>query len=108
MKTQKLNAVPPFVLSPVIHRYAIFIPQDSCDDWVTALCPDGKEGCPDNEGDYDVFELQPMSGTSGSGYKVHVMDVSIEGVSDCSHGFYLSGSPEAPAAGDAGCSVNRD
>lgn len=37
---------------------------------MTALCPYGENGCPDNEGDYDVVMPEPLSGTSGSGYKV--------------------------------------
>lgn len=79
--------------------------QDSCGDWVTALCPYGESGCPDNEGDYDVVMPEPMSGTSGSGYKVRVVDVSNEGDSDCSDGFYLLASSEAPTVGESGYSL---
>lgn len=44
--------------------------QDSCGDWVTALCPYGDDGCPDNEGDYDVEMPEPMNDAPGYGYKV--------------------------------------
>lgn len=70
--------------------------QDSCGEWVTALCPYGESGCPDNEGDYDIVMPEPMTGTSGSGYKVRVMDVSDEGEMDCSDSFTLVASEEAP------------
>ncbi len=43
--------------------------QDECGEWVTALCPYGEDGCPDNEGDYDIVMPEPMGGVSGSGYK---------------------------------------
>eukprot|EP00737_Agarophyton_chilense_P005047 gb/GEZJ01007006.1/.p2 GENE.gb/GEZJ01007006.1/~~gb/GEZJ01007006.1/.p2 ORF type:complete len:166 (-),score=23.72 gb/GEZJ01007006.1/:153-650(-) len=39
---------------------------------------------------------EPMMGTSGSGYKVRVMDVSDEGEMDCSDAFTLVASTEAP------------
>lgn len=63
---------------------------------MTALCPYGDTGCPDNEGDYDIVMPEPMNGLSGSGYKVRVMDVSNEGDSDCSDEFALLASSEAP------------
>ncbi|CAN0049199.1 unnamed protein product, partial [Sphacelaria rigidula] len=44
--------------------------QDDCGEWVTDLCPFGAEGCPDNEGDYDVVMPEPLMGSSSSGYKV--------------------------------------
>lgn len=76
--------------------------QDDCGEWVTALCPYGETGCPDNEGDYDIVMPEPMSsGTSSSGYKVRVMDVSDESSVDCSDTFYLLASDEAPSVGDA-------
>lgn len=75
--------------------------QDECGEWVTALCPYGEEGCPDNEGDYDIIMPEPMSGTSGSGYKVRVVDVDDEEDGDCSDDFYLIGSDEAPKVGDS-------
>lgn len=71
---------------------------------MTALCPYGETGCPDNEGDYDVVMPEPMMGT-GSGkqgrYKVRVADVDDESLADCSDPFYLLPSDEAPQAGDA-------
>ena len=67
---------------------------------MTALCPYGESGCPDNEGDYDIVMPEPMSGTSGSGYKVRVMDVDDESSVDCSDDFYLLASEEAPVVGD--------
>lgn len=67
---------------------------------MTALCPYGETGCPDNEGDYDIVMPEPMSGTSGSGYKVGVMDVSDESKLDCSDEFFLMASEEAPMVGD--------
>eukprot|EP00752_Nemacystus_decipiens_P013476 g11935.t1 len=70
--------------------------EDECGEWVTALCPYGESGCPDNEGDYDIVMPEPMSGTSGSGYKVRVMDVSDESEVDCSDAFTLVASAEAP------------
>lgn len=75
--------------------------QDDCGEWVTALCPYGEDGCPDNEGDYDIVMPEPMMGTSGSGYKVRVMDVDDEEMVDCSDDFYLMASEEAPDVGDA-------
>ncbi|CAM9888516.1 unnamed protein product, partial [Laminaria digitata] len=75
--------------------------EDECGEWVTALCPYGESGCPDNEGDYDIVMPEPMSGTSGSGYKVRVMDVDDEEDADCSDDFYLIGSEEAPKVGDS-------
>ena len=75
--------------------------QDECGEWVTALCPYGEEGCPDNEGDYDIVMPEPMKGTSGSGYKVRVMDIDDEEDADCSDEFTLMGSDEAPEVGDA-------
>lgn len=54
-----------------LSRTLVFLPkQDECGEWVTALCPYGEDGCPDNEGDYDIVMPEPMTGTSGSGYKV--------------------------------------
>ncbi|CBN79382.1 EsV-1-163 [Ectocarpus siliculosus] len=76
--------------------------EDECGDWVTALCPYGEDGCPDNEGDYDIVMPEPMSGTSGSGYKVRVADVDDDDSGDCSDEFYLMAHAEAPSAGDAG------
>ena len=68
---------------------------------MTALCPYGETGCPDNEGDYDIVMPEPMSGTSGSGYKVRVMDVDDESSMDCSDDFTLLASSAAPSVGDA-------
>ena len=68
---------------------------------MTALCPYGETGCPDNEGDYDIVMPEPMSGTSGAGYKVRVMDIDDEEDADCSDEFYLLASDEAPAVGDS-------
>ncbi|CAM9338621.1 unnamed protein product [Ectocarpus sp. 12 AP-2014] len=79
--------------------------EDSCGDWVTALCPYGEDGCPDNEGDYDIIMPEPMSGESNSGYKVRVMDVSDEDGMDCSDAFYLMASEDAPDAGESGYSL---
>ena len=73
--------------------------QDECGDWVTALCPYGSTGCPDNDGDYDVVMPEPLMGTS-SGYKVRVMDVNDVSDVDCSDEFYLLASEEAPMVGD--------
>lgn len=67
---------------------------------MTALCPYGESGCPDNEGDYDIVMPEPMEGTSGSGYKVRVMDISDESNMDCSDDFTLLASEEAPSVGD--------
>ncbi|CAN0447648.1 unnamed protein product, partial [Laminaria digitata] len=75
--------------------------QDECGEWVTALCPYGETGCPDNEGDYDIVMPEPMEGTSGSGYKVRVMDIDDEEDADCSDEFYLLSSDEAPEVGDS-------
>lgn len=74
--------------------------QDDCGDWVAALCPYGEEGCPDNEGDYDIVMPEPMLGTSGGGYKVRVVDVHDEEDGDCSDEFFLLASNEAPKVGD--------
>lgn len=78
------------------HLLLLSSSQNECGEWVTALCPYGESGCPDNEGDYDIVMPEPMSGTSGSGYKVRVMDVSDEGEMDCSDAFTLVASAEAP------------
>lgn len=67
---------------------------------MTALCPYGEDGCPDNEGDYDIVMPEPMLGTSGSGYKVRVWDIHDEEDADCSDEFYLMASSEAPSVGD--------
>lgn len=67
---------------------------------MTALCPYGEEGCPDNEGDYDIVMPEPLEGHSGSGYKVYVQDIHDEEDGDCSDEFYLLASEEAPAVGD--------
>lgn len=67
---------------------------------MTALCPYGATGCPDNEGDYDVVMPEPMYGTEGAGYKVRVMDVDDETEVDCSDEFYLMASEDAPEVGD--------
>ena len=75
--------------------------QDECGEWVTALCPYGEEGCPDNEGDFDIVMPEPMTGTSGGGYKVRVVDIHDEEDGDCSDEFYLLASDEAPQVGDA-------
>ena len=74
--------------------------QDECGEWVTALCPYGESGCPDNEGDYDIVMPEPMGGVSGSGYKVRVMDVADEGSMDCSDAFTLIASTEASTSPD--------
>lgn len=75
--------------------------KDSCGEWVTALCPYGELGCPDEEGDYDVVLPEPLHGTSG-GYKVQVTVVGEEGSSSsgCSDEFFLMASEEAPETGD--------
>lgn len=44
---------------------------------------------------------EPLTGTSGSGYKIRVADVDDESSVDCSDEFYLVASDEAPKAGDA-------
>lgn len=67
---------------------------------VTALCPYGETGCPDNEGDYDIVMPEPMDGMSMSGYKVHVMDVDDEEGADCSDAFFLMASDEAVTTPD--------
>ena len=67
---------------------------------MTALCPYGESGCPDNEGDFDIIMPEPMTGTSGSGYKVRVMDVSNESDMDCSDAFTLVASADAPFASE--------
>ncbi|CAM9707614.1 unnamed protein product, partial [Sphacelaria rigidula] len=72
------------------------IEQDDCGEWVTALCPYGEDGCPDNEGDYDIVMPQPLGGVSSSGYKVRVADVSDESNADCSDPFYLLESEDVP------------
>lgn len=66
---------------------------------MTALCPYGEMGCPDNMGDYDVVMPEPMTGTSGGGYKVRVQEVYDEFSVDCSDAFYLLASEEAPVLG---------
>lgn len=76
--------------------------QDECGEWVTALCPYGEDGCPDNEGDYDVFMPQPMADTSGSGYKVRVENVADETEYDCSDEFMLMASEEVDEPGMPG------
>lgn len=43
---------------------------------------------------------EPMSGTSGSGYKVRVMDVDDESSVDCSDDFILVASEEVPPQDD--------
>ena len=75
--------------------------QDSCGEWVTALCPYGEEGCPDNEGDFDIVMPEPMEGTSGPGYKVRVVDIHDPEDGHCSDEFNLIRSDEAPQLGDA-------
>jgi len=75
--------------------------EDDCGEWVTALCPYGETGCPDNEGDYDIVMPEPMSDATGSGYKVRVMQVSDESNVDCSDSFYLLASEDAPTVGEA-------
>lgn len=70
------------------------ISQDECGEWVTALCPYAETGCPDNDGDFDIVMPEPMSGTSGSGYKVRVADVDDEESADCSDEFFLLASEE--------------
>lgn len=74
--------------------------EGECGEWVTALCPYAESGCPDSDGDYDIVMPEPMSGTSGSGYKVRVADVDDEESSDCSDDFYLMASEEAPTVSD--------
>lgn len=78
------------------------MPQDECGEWVTALCPYGETGCPDNEGDYDIVMPEPMIGHSGDGYKVRVMDVNDELSVDCSDQFHLVPSDEVPLVGAPG------
>lgn len=70
--------------------------QDDCGTWVTALCPYGADGCPDNMGDYDVTMPDPMTGTSGDSYKIRVMNVADESQVDCSDEFYLMAEAEVP------------
>ena len=84
-----------------LHRqYRLFytVIQDECGEWVTALCPYAETGCPDNEGDYDVVMPEPLSGLSGSGYKVRVADVNDEESADCSDDFFLLASEEVQCA----------
>eukprot|EP00904_Undaria_pinnatifida_P003571 jgi/Undpi1/13214/HiC_scaffold_8.g02876.m1 len=74
--------------------------EDDCGEWVTALCPYGEDGCPDNEGDYDVLMPEPFENTSGSGYKIRVQDVSDESDYDCSDEFYLLASEDTSTMGE--------
>lgn len=75
--------------------------QDDCGDWVTALCPYGEEGCADSAGDFDVEMPDPATGSSGSGYKIRVMDVQDESSVGCSDEFYLVAAEEAPMVADS-------
>lgn len=43
---------------------------------------------------------EPLSGVSGSGYKVRVTEVGVVEDTDCSDEFYLMASEEAPLSGD--------
>lgn len=43
---------------------------------------------------------EPLSGVSGSGYKVRVTEVGAVEDTDCSDEFFLMASEEAPASGD--------
>lgn len=69
---------------------------------MTALCPYGEEGCPDNEGDYDVVMPEPMVDYTGAGYKVRVADVDNEEDADCSDEFTLLASDEVGYNSDDG------
>ncbi|CAM9340399.1 unnamed protein product [Pylaiella littoralis] len=89
------------------HRYEIdlyycgsYCTEDECGEWVTALCPYGDDGCPDNDGDYDIVMPEPMNGKSGPGYRVRVVDIEDEENGDCSDDFYLLHSNEASEVGD--------
>ncbi|CAN0190946.1 unnamed protein product [Pylaiella littoralis] len=75
--------------------------EDSCGDWVTALCPYGDDGCPDNEGDYDVVMPEPMNDAPGYGYKIGVAYAHDDSDSDCSDEFYLLPSEDAPDPAEA-------
>jgi len=68
--------------------------EDDCGEWVTALCPYGEDGCPDNMGDYDIVMPEPMSGEDGDGYKVRVQNVNSESEADCSDSFTLMASDD--------------
>lgn len=77
-------------------------PQDSCGEFVSALCPYADKGCPDSEGDYDVVLPEPLGG-SGGGYRYSILvaDAGDEENYDCSGEFYLMASADAPRVGDA-------
>ena len=85
---------------PIFEFFLSFLKQDDCGEWVTALCPYGEDGCPDNEGDYDVLMPEPFENTSGSGYKIRVQDVSDESDYDCSDEFYLLASEDTSTMGE--------
>ncbi|CAM9875861.1 unnamed protein product [Ectocarpus fasciculatus] len=75
--------------------------EDECGQWITSLCPFGKDGCPDNEGDYDVVMPEPMAGTSGGTYKVGVTDADDPTNQSCSGGFTLTALEDIVVDSDA-------
>lgn len=82
-----------------------FCMEDSCGEWVTALCPYGESGCPDNEGDYDIIMPEPMMDTSGDMYKVMVTNSADENDMGCSDEFTLVASAMSPDVGEDGYSL---
>ncbi|CAM9529614.1 unnamed protein product, partial [Pylaiella littoralis] len=62
--------------------------ENSCGEWVTALCPYASRGCPDSQGDYDIVMPMPLRGEPGYGYKIGVKGTSDSSF-DCSDEFTL-------------------
>lgn len=82
----------------------IFSFQDSCGDWVAALCNYGANhdaGCsqdPDATGEYDVMMPEPhQPDIEESQYRVRVRSAAAAG---CSEAFSLLPSEQAPQSGD--------
>ena len=78
--------------------------EESCGEWVTALCPYEEEGCVDFHGDYDVVLPQPLIMESGPGYKIGVLGVGDESFG-CSEEFSLIRSEDVPEGNDYSLNV---
>lgn len=92
----------PIIRTDLLQTCARCSTQDDCGDYVSALCPYGDQGCPDNEGDYDVVFPEPGHDTSSRArYSVRVGTADDPTMYNCSSKFYLMASEDAPQVGDA-------
>lgn len=87
----------PFLRSPYI-----FIQPDNCGFWITNLCNEDDPECMKQDDLSSEITLpEPVAGHSNNGYRMRIAEVGTEKFR-CSEDFYLMGSADALAPGEAG------